>query len=207
LALHPWGFLVRLRDGRVMLGAGEIAGGSSTIGQTAVELYDSAQKKFVMAAPLKQGRTMLTAHTLPDGRVMAVGGASDSAGEIRVPLDTVELYDPSMNTWTTAPYHLAGGAPPNTGRTWHASALVRDGTVLVMGGYITQSCAPISATVDKIDPVMATVASFGTLPRPNVEWTAVTLLDGSVLGVGGGACGTPMANPSLDFLLGSPLPR
>ncbi|CAN5296242.1 hypothetical protein BH09MYX1_BH09MYX1_05740 [soil metagenome] len=33
------------------------------------------------------------------------------------------------------------------------------------------------------------VTSFGTLPTPNTEWNAVTLLDGSVLGVGGGACG------------------
>ena len=49
-----------------------------------------------------------------------------------------------------------------------------------------------------------TVTAFSALPNTNTEWTAVTLHDGSVLGVGGGACGTPMALPSLDFLPGKP---
>jgi hypothetical protein len=81
---------------------------------------------------------------------------------------------------------------------------VRDGTVLAMGGYFKdKSCDPTN-TVDKIDPVKGTVTPFGTLPSPNTEWTAVTLLDGSVLGVGGGACGTPTALPSIDFLPGAP---
>jgi hypothetical protein len=58
--------------------------------------------------------------------------------------------------------------------------------------------------VDQVDPVNGTVQPFGTLPHANTEWTAVTLQDGSVLGVGGGACGTPLALPSLDFLPGKP---
>ena len=60
-------------------------------------------------------------------------------------------------------------------------------------------------TVDQVDPVKGTVSRFGTLPHANTEWTAVTLQDGSVLGVGGGACGTPTALPSLDFLPGKPI--
>jgi hypothetical protein len=71
-----------------------------------------------------------------------------------------------------------------------------------MGGYnVDGTCTPTN-TVDQVDPVKNTVAPFGTLPHPNTEWTAVTLQDGSVLGVGGGACGTPLALPSLDFLPG-----
>jgi hypothetical protein len=111
-----------------------------------------------------------------------------------------------------APYKLVADRTPLSagtpvGRTWHASALVRDGTVIVMGGYpVDGSCAPTD-TVDQIDPVKGTVVSFGKLPRPNTEWTAVTLQDGSVLGVGGGACGTPLANPSLDFLPGAPISK
>ncbi len=41
------------------------------------------------------------------------------------------------------------------------------------------------------------------LPNTDAEWTAVTLLDGSVLGIGGGACGTPMALPDIDFFAGA----
>ena len=84
-------------------------------------------------------------------------------------------------------------------RTWHASALLRDGRILVMGGYSKAgSCAP-TASVEQLDPVADKVSLFGPLPNPNTEWTAVTLLDGSVLAVGGGACGGK-ALPDIDFL-------
>jgi hypothetical protein len=194
LAMHTYGFMVRMRDGRIMIGAGDG-------GQTAVEIFDPAQNKFFMAPSLNQGRSMLTAHTLPDGRIMVIGGASMSAGSVDVPLSSIETYDPATNKWTVAPYQLS------TGRCWHASALVSDGTVLVMGGYnVDKSCMLTAAAqiVDQVDPVLGTVKPFGMLPHPNTEWTAVTLHDGSVLGVGGGACGTPMALPSLDFLPGKP---
>ena len=191
LATHTWGFIVRLRDGRVLLGGGDG-------GVTACEIFDPAQNKFIMAGSLNQGRSMLTAHTLPDGRVIVLGGSSISAGAVNAPLTSIELYDPKADKWTVAPYTLS------TGRTWHASALVRDGTLLVMGGYnVVDTCTP-TTSVDQVDPVLGTVQPFGTLPHPNTEWTAVTLQDGSVLGVGGGACGTPLALPSLDFLPGKP---
>ena len=192
LAIHTFGFMVRLRDGRALLGAGDGT-------QLAAELFDPKTNTFSMAAPLHDGRSMLTAHTLPDGRVMAIGGASISAGGVNNPQDSVELYDPVANTWTVATYKLS------TPRCWHASALVRDGTVVVMGGYnVNLSCALTSASqnVDQIDPTGNTVTQFGTLPNPNTEWNAVTLLDGSVIGVGGGACGTSMALPDVYFLQG-----
>ena len=103
--------------------------------------------------------------------------------------------------FTAAPYTL------KTPRCWHASALVRDGTILVMGGYtVHKQCGSSVAGVESIDPVAGTVTAFPMLPNTNTEWTAVTLLDGSVLGVGGGACGTTMALPDIDFLAGAPIP-
>jgi hypothetical protein len=190
LGIHSFGFIVRLRDGRVLLGGGD--GGVTTC-----EIYDPATGAFKAAASLLQGRSMLTAHTLPNGHVMVIGGSTMSAGAVDAPLDEIELYDPKTDMWTVAPYKLS------TPRTWHASALVRDGTILVMGGYnVDKSCAPTN-TVDQVDPVMGKVTAFATLPNPNTEWTAVTLLDGSVLGVGGGACGTPTALPDIDFLPGA----
>ena len=59
-----------------------------------------------------------------------------------------------------------------------------------------------SQNVDQIDPTANTVSQFGTLPHANTEWNAVTLLDGSVIGVGGGACGTSSALPDVYFLQG-----
>ncbi len=187
---HSMGFMVRLRDGRVMIGGGDG-------GITAVELFDPKTNTFKQAAPLKQGRSLLTAHTLPDGRVIVLGGASLSAGGIHVPLAEIELYDPAADAWTIAPYALS------IGRTWHASALVRDGTIIVAGGYtVDGQCSSLTNTVDQVDPIAGTVKTFGQLPHPNCEWSAVTLLDGSILGVGGGACGTQTALPDIDFLPG-----
>jgi hypothetical protein len=184
---HVFGFMVRLRDGRVMLGGGD--GGTKN-----VELFDPDTKTFAPTGSLVQGRSKLTAHTLPDGRVLVIGGASISAGSVTVPLDTIEAFDPKTEMWSTMPYRMSAG------RCWHASALVRDGTILAMGGYsVNGSCTP-NDTVDQIDPVKAVSTPFAKLPNTNTEWQAVTLLDGSVLGVGGGACGTPTALPDLDFL-------
>jgi hypothetical protein len=141
---------------------------------------------------------MLTAHTLPDSRVVVIGGANISAGAVNAPQKTMEFWSPTTGTWTTATAQLTQG------RCWHASALVRDGTILIMGGYaITGSCTP-TATVEQFDPVAGTVTTFPTLLGANTEWAAATLLDGSVIGVGGGACGASSALPDLDFLAGAP---
>lgn len=203
VSIHRFGHqLLRLRDGRVMLLGGDGCGSGpcGASAQKEVEVFDIATNKWTAVAPLIVGRAMFTAHTLPDGRVMVFGGASISAGGVNAPLDSIEAFDPAQGVWTAMTYKLG------VGRTWHASALVRDGTVLVMGGYTLQgSCAP-TPTVDQVDPVKGTVVSFGMLPTPNTEWSAVTMLDGSVLGVGGGACGG-MALPDLDFLPGETLPN
>ncbi|HSQ63191.1 MAG TPA: kelch repeat-containing protein [Polyangiaceae bacterium] len=193
--------IVRMRDGRVMVMGGDGCQGQSTCGpaQTVAEIFDPKTNKFTLAKPMNQGRSQFTAHVLPDGRVMVFGGASSSAGGVNAPMDSIEAYDPKADTWTVMPYKLT------VGRTWHASALVRDGTIIVMGGYTTVSCTP-SDSVDQVDPIAGTVTPFGTLPDPNTEWNAITMLDGSVIGVGGGACGGN-ALPDLDFLPGVPIPN
>ena len=192
--------IVRLRDGRVMVMGGDGCAPTCTIAQNDVAIYDPKTDKFTAAKPMNFGRTQFTAHVLPDGRVMVFGGASISAGGVNAPMDSIEAYDPSNDTWTTEPYKLS------VGRTWHASSLVRDGTVLVMGGYTQSPCTPTNS-VDQVDPIAGTRQSFGSLPDGNTEWNALTMLDGSVLGVGGGACGTTQALPDLDFLPGAPGPN
>jgi hypothetical protein len=188
---HKFGFIVRLRDGRLLLGGGDG-------GEKKVETFDTDTGTFATVGALGIGRSMLTAHTLPDGRAIVIGGSSLSAGGIHVPLASMEAFDPKTNAWTTLPYSLG------VGRTWLASALVRDGTILAMGGYtVDGKCDSLSDSVDQIDPVAGTVKPFAKLPNANTEWNAVTLLDGSVLGVGGGACGTGTALPDLDFLPGA----
>ncbi len=154
---HLYGFIVRLRDGRVMTGGGD--GGNRV-----VDLFDPATGKLSTTGQLNTGRAMLTAHTLPDGRAIVIGGTNVSAGGVNAPQKTMESWSPTTGVWTMSPVQLT------TPRSWHASALVRDGTILVMGGYsVTGSCTP-TASVEEVDPVAGMVAPFPALLNPNTEW-------------------------------------
>jgi hypothetical protein len=195
---HPFGFMVRMRDGRVLLGGGASLD-TSVPPVAAVEVIDPDTLAFSPVGSLKTARAFPTAHVLPDGRTLIIGGTS-VAGGCGAPLGSIEQVDANATSVTVSPMVLS------TLRCWAASALVRDGSILVMGGYSTGVCGGggITSAVERIDPVAGTVATFASLPNANAEWNAVTLLDGSVLAVGGGSCGTPTALPDLDFLPADP---
>jgi hypothetical protein len=193
-------FVVRLRDGRVLVGAGDLAvvqmPGSYTF------LFDPASNTISATGAFVSVRSGARANTLPDGRVMVVGGADPNNAYLAV--DTVELYDPTAGTFSLAPYKLS--LPRNS----HASVLVRDGTVLAIGGSdggikdCTTPSAGLTATVDQIDPVKGTVTAFPPLPRPAEGIGGVVTLDGSVFVGGGAICGDTTVQPYVDFLQGRP---
>jgi hypothetical protein len=182
---QPGGYAVRLRDGRALI----VGGGPSMAAMT----FDPDTNTFAPSGTLHEVRAQFTAHTLPDGRVIVIGGNWAPA------TDTIEFWDSASNAFTYATYKLTKP------RGWHGSALVRDGTILILGGY-QDGCTPTD-TVDQIDPVKGAVTPFASLSHWNTELNAVTLLDGSILGVGGGECGASSAYPDLDFLPGAPGPR
>ena len=195
---HPFGFLVRMRDGRILIGAGASLD-ASVPPVAAVEVIDPDTLTFSPVGSLTTARAFPTAHVLPDGRTLIIAGTS-TAGGCGGPLASVEEVDAKAQGVKLSSLALS------TTRCWQASALVRDGSILVMGGYFTGQCGGggITALVERIDPVAGKVSPFASLPNPNAEWNAVTLLDGSVLGVGGGSCGTAQALPDLDFLPADP---
>ena len=192
---HPLGFVVRMRDGRVLLGAGGAWDDPNTPYTGTVEVFDPDAMTFSPVGTLSTPRAWTTAHVLPDGRAIVIAGAGGYW--CNPALASVEVVDAKATSVTASPIKLA------TPRCWHASALVRDGTILVLGGYVDNNCTSVSS-VERIDPVAGTVMPFASLPDVNVELNAVTLLDGSVLGVGGGVCGTTKALPDLDFLPADP---
>jgi hypothetical protein len=191
---HDTGPVVRLRDGRVLLIAGLDANGGTTV----VDAFDSDANTFAPVGSLMLGRYWPVAVVVPSGEVLVMGGASGNPATW-TPLDSIEQFDPTSNTFATAPYKLLS---PRYGG---AASLVRDGTVIAMGGYsIPGMCSSLVDTVDQIDPVKPSVTAFAVLPHKNTELNAVTLLDGSVIAVGGGACGASFAMPYVDFLPGKP---
>lgn len=82
--------------------------------------------EWVTADSMNTARYTHTATLLNDGtgRVLVAGGYDNAFS----PVDTVELYDPEMNTWTDGPAMTAV-------RAGHTATLLDDGRVLVTGGF------------------------------------------------------------------------
>ncbi len=113
---------------------------------------------------------------LPDGRLMVIGGSGDDLNQL--PLDSCEIYDPAKKLWTSAP-------SLEDARVAHSVAVMRDGSVLVAGGY--GSGAPDSplASCERYDPVTNTWAEAGSLSGRRANHQAILTPGGKVLVLGG----------------------
>jgi len=137
------------------------------------------------AGALSQPRLSPMAALLQDGRVLVAGGQVTQGTADT--LASTELYDPATNTW-------APGAPMAEHRTDASTVVLRDGRVLVAGGYRSDLHRAI-ATAELYDPRTNTWAAAGSLIAPRARVGAVLLPDGRVLvaGVGNPALGAPAA--------------
>jgi Galactose oxidase, central domain len=124
-----------LSNGKVL-----IAGGSATVGVgpalATAEIFDPATETFANTGSMGTTRTFHTATALNDGTVLVAGGdPSDilnlgptSSGWLPSPLASAELFDPASGLFTET-----GGLV--NGRENHTATLLKDGTVLVIGGF------------------------------------------------------------------------
>src|SRR6185437_10064298 len=81
------------------------------------------------AAPMTSPRVYHTLTMLADGKVLAVGGDTDThQGIVTTGVLPAEVWDPATRTWSAAP-------PMAAARNYHSTALLMpDGRVLVAGG-------------------------------------------------------------------------
>jgi len=108
------------------------------------EIYNPKTGMFSPTGSMTVGRVYHAAALLSDGRVLVEGGGSDySGGQF---LASAELYDPKTGTWT------ATGSMANQ-RNLMTATLLRDGQVLVAGGFGAQ--APL-ASAEVYDPKTGT---------------------------------------------------
>eukprot|EP00039_Didymoeca_costata_P029781 m.26357 g.26357 ORF g.26357 m.26357 type:complete len:705 (-) comp7788_c0_seq1:126-2240(-) len=172
----------RVYHGMVKLGNGCIlvAGGVSSAGNVlnSTEIYDPLANTWTVGARMRIARSDFTINVLLNGCVLVSGGttAGFSTGN---ELASAELFDPSKGRWTVTGYM-------HSKRCDHASCLLPDGRVLVLGGYernvILRSSEIYSPTDDSwvIGPELKV-----SRQRP----TASLLHDGRVLIAGGSSSG------------------
>ncbi len=133
---------VALVDGRVLVaGGGDRVGYPCSSGHRgcmvassigSAEIYDPATATFSPTGTLAQPRLAFRLDVLPDGRVVATGGAAENRG-----LTSVELFDPATGAWSKGP-ELVGQ------RLYHASAVL-GAELVVVGGKIA-NVAPLTTT-------------------------------------------------------------
>jgi hypothetical protein len=91
---------------------------------------------------------------------------------------TAELYDPATNRWTPT-------GSMSVDRYDFTATLLRDGRVLVVGGYSLSSVGRSTALSELYDPATGRWTQTGSLRTPRRNHTATLLPDGTVLVAGG----------------------
>jgi N-acetylneuraminic acid mutarotase len=140
------------------------------VGLALVQPSGGATIGFENAGSLATARYGHTATSLPNGKVLVVGGYVEGQGD----LATAELYDPASGTWTSTG-SLA------TARDGHTATLLLNGKVLVAGG---ESGFHNATTAELYDPTSGTWTTTGSV-APGYRHTATLLPNGKVLVAGG----------------------
>lgn len=145
-----------------------IAGGTTGVPTSDVELFDPSTGTSSSFGQLLQPRMYHTATLLPNGKILIVGGRSG------LPiLADAEEFDPATMTST------ATGNAPSVARYGHEAIALPNGQVMVAGGYGLGDLA--IATVEFYDPTTRTFAPGPSMMRPRGDFASVLLNDGRVL--------------------------
>lgn len=147
---HP---AVTTSDGRIFVMGGyrlpeplpKNAGLDNEVSST-MECYDPKTKTWEYRQPLKSERMLFAAVVTPDDKIYVFGGAAGMSVKRTTPiLDTVEVYDPQTDTWSsrkTMPVPIKS----------HDAVLGADGKISIMGGAAAVKGPPLN-DVFVYDPV------------------------------------------------------
>jgi hypothetical protein len=162
-----------LRNGKVL-----VVGGDDTPDflLSTSQLYDPTTGVW-SAIPdvLQYARVNHAATLLADGKVLVTGGYGDDP-------QSVEIYDPSTNSWDLTD-------SMNTPRASHTATLLPDGRVLVVGGEAEISSLESAEIYDSTSASPNKWTEVAPLTDSDrTQHTATLLPDGKVLVVGGQGC-------------------
>jgi Kelch motif/Galactose oxidase, central domain len=126
-------------------------------------------------AAMQIARASHTSTLLPNGKVLIAGGFAGSGGEYN-PYRTAELYDPSSGTFQSV-------ASMTIGRSGHTATLLKNGKVLIVGGWTGRY--DLRGSAELFDPATGKFHATGNLVVERAGNTATLLADGRVLITGG----------------------
>jgi len=158
-----------LKDGRVLVAGGFEPKASDPVSAIA-ELYDVRSNRFIVTGRMTVPRADHTAICLKDGRVLIVGGTTQSGGA----LASAELYDP-----TTGKFSRTGSMA--TPRESARAAMMSDGRVLVVGGSDGSGFIPGAEVYDPVSGTFSVAGKMMSFISPDI---VVTLSSGAVLIMG-----------------------
>jgi hypothetical protein len=154
---------------------GMAVGGAALIGSGVLRTVRPAVWT-VTGGMVEAYRVFHTATLLPDGTILAVGGAPDFTE--RSTLASAELYDPRAGTWTET-------ATMAQARWRHTATLLPNGKVLVVGGAAEDRGTVYWASAEIYDSATGRWEPTGKMAQPRAGHTATLLPNGLVLVSGG----------------------
>jgi hypothetical protein len=176
---RDWLSMVRLADGRVLAAGGlDLTRLPADAALQSAEIYTPATGTWVATSDMSTKRWGFALVALPDGRVLAAGGANANSECQFSP--TSEVFAPATGTWTpTGDMHVHRG---------FGRAILAGGRVLFLGGEIAAAgalCAVTTASVEAFDPATGTFSTLGPLLDDGALQAVASLPDGRILVAGG----------------------
>jgi len=148
-----------------------------------IEMFDTWHGKWVTCPSMAVRRAGCAAASLPDGRMIVIGGY-DESGIVKGLLSSCEIFDPSTQTWTTS-------APLQRARWGHGCACL-GGLVYVVGGCsLRPGAPPHDAFMETLrgcevyNPQTETWSTCSDLSMARAGSRVVTLGDRCLAAVGG----------------------
>src|SRR5262245_18157380 len=115
-----------LLNGKVLIAGGTFPTRPGvSVGLASAEVFDPETGTFTATGNMITGRLGHSSTLLHDGRVLIVGGTSDSDFSDR--LATAEIYDPDTETFSSTGSMV-------TAQAGHTATLLNNGKVLIAGG-------------------------------------------------------------------------
>src|SRR5262249_28671986 len=99
MSVARWGHAATLLSNGQVLVSGGLSSIAPVSALASAEVYDPSSGSWFLTGSMSVGRDRYTATLLPNGKVLVVGGESNT-GSFFHEVASAELYDPSAGGWT-----------------------------------------------------------------------------------------------------------